>query len=737
MTLVARREFLAGLGVLCLGFDLGCGTSAQTLMIRHADKTGELTANAFVTVKRDGRIEVAINKTEFGQGVTTAYCTLVAEELDVPVEDVDFHFADSLPEYRTSYTIHQTGGSSSTKEGYPLFRHAAACAREMLVGAAAEWWKVPASECTTRDGFVHHAASGRKFQYGEITLLAARWPVPDSPKLKSPKQFQRIGKDKRPRVDARAKVDGTARFGIDVEVPGMVRAHIVHGAVFGAKPVSFDAASARKRRGVIDVFAIDAGVVVVAEKYWQALAAANELKIEWSAGAAADLDTEKLRASLRSYADDGEVVREDGNAKKAIAKSRVTVSAEYEFPYLAHATMEPQNCVAHVTDDKVEIWAPCQSPSVVQAFVADALDVKQSDVLVHTVYAGGGFGRRILGDYAAQAALVSRQVKRPVQLMWSRESDMTQGFYRPIGAAKMKGAVSEDGKSVALSAHILSQSIALDSAQLVDAIMPGVPTGVRSTLVNAFFGMVGSNTLPDFFSSEGVRDTPYRFSDFTATFTPIRTKLPVASWRSVGHSYNGFVMESMLDELARAAKEDPLAFRQRLLPKNHRAQRVLDAVVTLSGWGKPLPPGIGRGLARHESFETEVAEVAEVEIVRDRVRVRRIYAVVDCGLAINPDIVRSQVEGAIIFGLSAALEQEITVANGAVQQTNFDGYPPLRMHESPEIIVEILPSEKDPTGIGEPGLPPSAPAVANAIFALTGVRLRRLPLQRAWREAKR
>lgn len=734
---LARREFLAGLGVLCLGFDLtGCGTSVQTLTIRHADKTGDLTANAFVTVKRDGRIDVAVNKTEIGQGVTTAYATLVAEELDIPVEQVDFHFADSKPEYRTSYTIHQTGGSSSTKEGYKLFRVAAASCREMLVGAAAAWWKVPPSECTTKDGFVHHAASGRKFQYGEITLLAARQPIPEAPKLKSPKQFSRIGKAQPPRVDARAKVDGSARFGIDVEVPNMVRAAIVHGPIFGAKALKFDPAAARKKPGVIDVFAIDAGVVVVAQKYWQAAAAANELKVEWSAGDAAGLDTDKLRASIRDYKDDGEVVREEGNAKRALQKAIATVNAEYEFPYLAHAPMEPQNCVASVADDKVEIWAPCQSPSLVQAYVAEALGVKQEDVLVHVTYAGGGFGRRIIGDYAAQAAQVSQKVRRPVQLLWTRESDMTQGFYRPIGAAKMKGGILEDG-SVVLSAHIMSQAIALDSGTFFDAILPGVPNGVRSTMTKTFLGMVSSNTLPDFFSAEGVRDTPYKFSDLTATFTPIRAAVPVASWRSVGHSYNGFVMEGIVDELAHAAKKDPLEFRKKLLPKNHRAQRVLDAVAVLSRWGSPLPQGMARGIARHESFETEVAEVAEVEIVNNRIKVRRVYAVVDCGIAINPDIVRSQVEGAIIFGLSAALDQEITIANGAIQQTNFDGFAPLRMHESPEIIVEILPSEKDPTGIGEPGLPPCGPAVANAIFALSGVRLRRFPLQRAWNEAKK
>ena len=418
------------------------------------------------------------------------------------------------------------------------------------------------------------------------------------------------------------------------------------------------------------------------------------------------------------------------------------MSATYEAPFLCHAPLEPQNCIVHVRDDRdrggaprVEVWAPCQSPSIVQALISETLGVSDSDVLVHTTLIGGAFGRRIVADFAVQAAHISKRVGRPVQVIWSRESDMTQGFYRPQLAAKMSGGVSEGGLVTGLSAHALGQFISLDFLPALGAVFAGVPSAVRGTVIDALKGIFASGTIPDMFATEGMRDTAYTIENLRVAMTPVNTRLPVASWRSVGHSFTGFAVEGFLDELARAAHVDPVQLRRRILLPNSRARRVLDAVVAMSGWTEPRRAGIGRGLARHQSFETEVAEVAEVELVRGRLKVRRVFAAVDCGLVVNPDIVRAQVEGAIIFGLSAALDQEITVRDGVVQQTNFDGFPLLRMHECPEIVVKILESDEGPTGIGEPGLPPIAPAVANAVFDLTGVRLRRLPLQRAWDEA--
>jgi len=733
---VSRRGFLAALGgALTLGFNVGCGGAAAR-MIRHADQTGELAPNAFVSVKRDGRVALALHKAEFGQGVATAYTTLVAEELDVPIEAVDFTLADPHPDYNTNFLMQLTGGSTSAKEGYLPMRRAAAAAREMLVGAAAAAWGVAPSECRTDSGQVVHDRTSRRAGYGELTVKAARLPVPSEPKLKARSEFKHIGK-RNHRVDARAKVDGSARFGMDVVVPGMARALVLHGPVYGAQAKAVRADGAKRMPGVVAVVAIRGGVAVVAEKYWQALAAAPHVEVEWTAGDVAGFDTAELRAQTRAYKKKGGAVRADGDADGAFAEAKIKVEAVYETPYLAHATMEPQNCTVAVRGEAVEVWAPCQSPTLVQAYVADALGVSPSDVLVHSTFVGGGFGRRIVADWAAQAAEVARAVGRPVQMIWSRESDMTQAFYRPQGTAHLRGAVSADGSKVgALSAHLVSQSIALDMDMMVAGMTAGVPKAVQRVFAGTLAAIVGSNTFPDLFALEGIADTAYAIENLSATFTPVQSKLPISSWRSVGNSVTGFVAEGFVDELARAAKKDPYLFRRAMLPAGSRALPVLDAVAKLAKWGERRQ-GVGRGIARHFCFDTEVAEVADVEIIDGRIKVRRVWAVVDCGLAINPDIVRAQVEGAIIFGLSAALDQEITMVRGVVQQTNFDRFPLLRMHECPEIVVQIMESERDPTGIGEPGLPPIAPAVANAVFDLTGHRLRRLPLQPAFDEARR
>lgn len=740
---LSRRGFLTGLltsgGILSLGVGtVACGPSQQQLMIRHADKTGELAPNMYVAVKRDGRVAVAINKTEIGQGVSTAFSTLVAEELDVSLDAIDFHFADSFPEYRTSFNMHQTGGSTSTKEAYLPLRKAAACAREMLVTAAASQWGVAVSECTTDGAKVFHKASNRELTYGALTTKAAHLPVPEEPRLKAKSQYKLIGKTTR-RVDARAKVDGTAKFGLDINVPHMVRAVAIHAPAYGAEPRRVKADAAKGRPGVLGVYTFSWGVAVVAEKHWQALAAARDVEIEWGPGIAAGLDTDKLRNAVRAYTKDGETARDDGNVDKALSHPGAKkLEAVYEAPFLAHAPMEPQNCTVDVRDGKVEVWAPCQGPTIVQEYVAEAIGVGRDDVLVHTTYAGGGFGRRIYGDWAAQAAQISKEVRRPVQLMWTRESDMTQGYYRPQLAGFMKGAVDGQGRVTAIGAHLIGQSIALDFEPGLRAALPGMPRGISNIVVKSLTAMFATNTIADVFATEGMKQTPYQVDNVRIAFTPISTKLPVASWRSVGHSFNGFVMESFIDELAHAAKQDPVELRRKMLPAGSRPRRVLDAVAALSKWGvEPLKPGMGRGVARHESFESEVAEVAEVEVVDGRIKVRRVFCAVECGVAVNPDVVRSQMEGAIIFGLSAALDQELTIVDGAVQQTNYDTFPPLRMHECPEIIVQIVESDAQPTGVGEPGLPPIAAAVANAVFAATGIRLRRLPLQKALNEVKR
>ena len=729
---LSRRGFLQGalIGGGALTLAASCGGGAGATRVRHAEQTGELVANLYVSIKPDGRVALIVNKAEIGQGVTTAYTTLAAEELSVPLDRIDVHYADSHPEMRTSFNMQITGGSTSTKEGFAMVRHAAAAAREMLVAAAAAGWGVPARDCRVEDGHVVHGAS--KAAYGELTKRAARERVPQKPRLKPAKEFTLIGKTDR-RVDARAKIDGTAAFGIDVAVPGMVHAVAIHGPVFGARPQAVTADAARARPGVIDVIALPWGVAVVAEKYWQALAAARDVQVTWSKGEVAGLDTAAMQAAMRDYSDGGTTVTDEGNAGKGLSRAQTKIGGVYEAPYLAHAALEPQNATVSVTGRKAEVWAPTQSPTLAQALVADAIGASADDVLVHTTLSGGGFGRRAIPDICAQAASISRHVKRPVKLIWSRESDMTQGFYRPVYAVKFEGGVA-DGQVTGARMSCISQSIVLSSKGTLAAAMPGIPGGLKSMFVSSLLAMFSTNTVGDLFATEGLKGTPYRFKNLEITAAPVQTKLPVAAWRSVGNSVTGFAMESFVDELAHAARRDPLELRRQLLAPDSRQTRVLDALAALSKWGTPPPRGIGRGLARHFSFESEVAEVAEVEIVDGRIKVRRVYCVVDCGLAVNPDIVRAQMEGGIIFGLSAALDQEITLVDGVVQQTNYDTFPSLRMFEAPEIIVQILDHDRDPTGVGEPGLPPIAPAVANAVFALTGVRLRRMPLQRAWNE---
>lgn len=736
MTELTRRGFLhgalAGGGALSLAVTFGCGGGAQAARIRRADHSGELAANLYITVKPDGRIALTVNKAEIGQGVATGYATLVADELGAPIDHIDVQYAGSHPEMRTSFNMQITGGSTSTKEAFGSLRRAAASAREMLVAAAAARWSVRAADCTARDGRVAHAASQREAGYGELTREAAHQPVPESPRLKSARERTLVGKVDR-RVDARAKVDGTATFGIDVEVPGMVHAYVIHGPVYGARPREVRDAAARNHRGVIDVFGFRWGVAVVAEKYWQALAAARDVEAVWDKGDAAGLDTEVMQRAMRTSDERGTSVADHGDAGDAIGRAKRKVTAVYEAPYLAHAPLEPQNCTVKVTGKSAEVWAPTQSPTIVQAFVSDAIDGDFEAVTVHTTLSGGGFGRRAVADVCAQAAVISARVQRPVKLIWSRESDMTQAYYRPVYAIAMDGAV-DDGVPTALSARCLSQSIPLSSPTAASAAMATLPGPLRSRMVDSLLAMFSTNTVRDVFAAEGLHETPYRFADLSVSAVPVHTKLPVGTWRSVGNSVTGFAMESFVDELAHAAGRDPLDVRRALVAPGSRQRRVLDALAELSKWGERPRAGLGRGLARHYSFETEVGEVAEVEIVDGRITVRKVYCVVDCGLAVNPDIVRAQMEGAIIFGISAALDQEITLVDGVVQQRNYDTFPLLRMFEAPEIVVEVLESDADPTGVGEPGLPPIAAAVGNAVFALTGTRLRKMPLQRAWNE---
>ncbi len=731
MSELTRRGFLQGMlvagGALTLA---ACGGNGQAMRIQHADQTGELVANLYITVLASGRVALVVNKCEFGQGVSTGYATLVADEIGVPIDHIDIHFAGANPAMNGAAKIQITGGSTSTMEAYIPLRHAAATAREMLIAAAAEQWHVPAKDCRVVGGHVEHG--GEKLPFGELTKHAARMPVPSAPRLKTTSEFTLIGKHDR-RIDARSKVDGTAVFGIDVSVPNMVHAYAIHGPVYGAKPLTVKAAAAKQRPGVIDVLAFDWGVAIVATKYWQARAAAAAVEVTWDKGLAHDLDSAKLQTALRAYDRPGQPAKDYGHVDEAFDRAELKIGGTYEAPYLAHATLEPQNATVSVTGRTCEVWAPTQSPTITQAFVRDATGIAFEDITVHVTLAGGGFGRRAYGDVIAQAAQISQRIERPVKLIWTRESDMTQAYYRPVYSAKVEGAV-RDGKVSGAKLRVLSQPILLSATEMLGAAMAALPRPVMKMLRSAAQSIFSTSSFGDIIAIEGIANSPYQFHNFELTTDPVQTKIPVAFWRSVANSVTGFVMEGLVDELAVATKQDPFALRRALLPEHSKQSRVLDALEQLSNWSAPLPEGRARGMARHFAFDTECAQVAEVSLVEGRIRVHRVYCVVDCGIAVNPDIIKAQMEGAIIFGLSAALDQEITIVDGVVQQRNYDTYPLLRMFEAPEIVVHIMPSEESPTGVGEPGLPPIAPAVANALFRLTGKRLRRMPFQRALKE---
>jgi isoquinoline 1-oxidoreductase beta subunit len=654
----------------------------------------------------------------------------------VPVDHVDTSYAGSHEEMRDSFGMQITGGSTSTTQGFGGLRHGAAAARAMLIGAAAQQWGVAPSACSVKEGRV--IAGDKTAGYGELTKAAARIAVPAHPQPKQRKDYTLVGK-RSDRVDARAKATGTAQFGIDFVHPNGVNAFVMHGPRYGAAPKHVTGeAAAKARPGVIAVLSLPFGVVVVANKFWQARAAAADLTVEWTDGDTKGLDTAEMQKAMREYHDGTPEVVDKGDAGRAIAGAAKKVEAVYEAPYVAHAAMEPNNATVFVDGNHAEVWAPTQSPTLTQGMVGHAVGIPPLNVKVNVLLAGGGFGRRAIADACAQAAIISKAVKKPVKLTWTRESDMTQGFYRPVYAVSARGGVDANGKITGVAMECLSQSIALSSKAMLSNIIPaGIPAPIAGMFADAMMAMFRSSAAPEIFSTEGMANTKYQLGNYHVGSSPVQTKLPVATWRSVGNSVTGFVMESFVDELAHAADADPFAFRRKHLPLNNTKQsRVLDALEKLSGWrpGAQKNGSIGRGMARHFAFETEVGEVAEVEIVDGRIKVRKVFCVVDCGLAVNPDIVKAQMEGGIIFGLSAALDQEITLVDGVVQQQNFDTHPLLRMFEAPEIVVQVIDSPDEPTGVGEPGLPPIAPAVANAVFALTGKRLRSMPLQRAFNE---
>ena len=740
---VTRRGFLEasllGSGALLIGVHLpGCtGLQRRRDMAERAEETGVLVPNAWLQITPESEIIFLLDRVEMGQGTMTSHTMMVAEELEVEPTAIRVEMAPAGRAYdNPELGFHITGGSTSVKGSWGPLRKAAAAAREMLRAAAAKQWEVDVAGCAAEDGVIVHRASGRRAPFGELTRIAALLPVPGDPPLKPAGQFRFIGKPV-DRLDARMKVDGTGIFGMDVRVPGMLHAVVIRCPVRGGTARGFRADAALGEKGVHQVFEVPSGVAVVADKYWQARTAAALVEVDWDEGVLAALDDEGLRAGMERRArEPGKAVRDDGDANRALARAGRTLEAVYEVPYLAHATMEPMSCTAHVTRDRCEIWAPTQGPGLAREVAARATGLHRRDVVVHTTLLGGGFGRRLAQDYVTEAVHVSRHMGKPVKVIWSREDDMQNDFYRPRTFNVLRAALDDDGQPVAWFHRIVGQSIL---AHVGRDWMPAMAPDWMPTVLKGFVGgsaarKFENNTISDPTSVEGALEVPYALRNLRVEYAEHEPGVPVGFWRSVGHSENAFVVESFIDELAHAAGADPYRFRRGLLAGEPRHLRVLDLAAEKAGWGTPAAGGRHRGVAVHASFGSLCAQVVEVSVSGAKVRVHRVVCAIDCGLVINPDIVTAQMESAVVFGLSAALKQEVRFRKGRVQERNFHQYRMLRMHEMPVVEVHIVPSQESPQGAGEPGLPPIGPAVANAIFAATGKRIRRLPIEAALRD---
>ena len=674
-----------------------------------ATPTAVFSPNAYLRITPDNHVTVISGSVEMGQGVLTAIPMLLAEELDADWSKVSVEQAPTNAAYNNpAFGMQATGGSTTVRGHWEPLRKAGAAAREMLVAAAAAQWKVDAATLRTENSHVI-GANGKKASYGSLVAAAAAQPVPKAPKLKDSKSFKLLGKPLK-RLDTPGKVNGTAKYGIDAQVPGMLVAVMARAPLPGAKPASVNDAKAKAVKGVQQVITIPHGVAVLATGYWAAKKGRDALEIKWDQGETATLSSATVTAMLTEGADAAEAVATDaGNLRDAAANSAATVDALYEAPYLAHACMEPMNCTAWVKGDEVEIWAGTQSQGPAQGILAQVAQAAPGKIKINALMLGGGFGRRFAPDFAIDATLLSKISGKPVKLIYSREDDMAAGFYRPASVARFEGAVDAKGTPTMLKVGVGSPSIMGGSG----------------------FMKIPDNGV-DTFAMEGIADHPYDIDNQRIAYGRREPGPQVWFWRSVGHSQNIFFLEGFIDEMAAAAKKDPYEFRRANLSKQPRYKAVLEAAAEKAGWGKPLPTGVFRGIAVAQSFGSYVAEVAEVSVAADGTpKVHRVVAVVDCGMTVNPEIIRRQIEGSIVFGLSAALYGKITLKDGKVEQGNFHDYPVLRMSEMPQVEVHILPSTELPGGIGEPGTPPIAPAVVNAIFAATGKRLRSLPIDTA------
>lgn len=687
------------------------GDQRVPTVLTGVDLAGEnaISLNPFIRINFDESITLIVNHCEMGQGVYTALPMLIAEELECAWESIRVEAATVDPAYdHTQFGMQLTGGSSSIASEWERLRRAGAAAREMLLAAAAEKWAVDKTSCHAEKGVVIHS-SGKKLTYRELAAAAALLPAPDDIKLKKPSECKIIGRPTK-RLDTPEKTDGRAIFGIDTELPGMFTVVVARPPVFGAKVVNFNPDKAMALPGVRKVVQVPSGIAVAADGFWPASQGRQALEIVWDEGPGASISTETMRKQYSKLAKEkGVTARREGDIEQALRQASKQISAEYEVPYQAHATMEPLNCLVDLQTDGCEIWTGTQAQTWDRDAAARAAGLHPDKVKIHTTLLGGGFGRRgnPRSDFVVEAVQIAKAVGRPVKVIWTREDDMQGGWYRPMWYDRIAGGIDVEGKITGWHHTIVGQSI------MAGASFEGViDAGVDATSV------------------EGAADIPYAIPNLLIDLHSPEIGVPVQWWRSVGHSHTAFVVESFIDELAHAAGKDPYQFRRPMLADYPRHRAVLDLAAEKAGWTASLPEGYGRGLAVHSSFGSFVAQVAEVSVNSEgRVRAHRVVCAVDCGRVTNPDTVKAQMEGGIVFGLTTTLHSAITLKNGRVEQHNFNDYPMLTLKEMPKVEVFIVPSDDLPTGVGEPGVPPIAPAVTNAVFALTGKRIRCLPIR--------
>ena len=709
----SRRAFLKTAAATAAGLTIGFHWSGP-LSRALADTSKDFAPNAFLRIAPDNSVTVIAKHLEMGQGTYTGLATIVAEELDADWAQIR---VESAPADASKYanlafgTIQGTGGSSAMANSWMQLRNAGATARAMLVAAAAAEWNVPPASLTVERGVVRHAPSNRQATFGDLAAKAASQPAPDKVALKDPKDFKLIGQ-KLPRVDIPGKTNGTAQFTIDVTFPNMLVAVLQRPPLFGATVKSFDATATKAVPGVVEVLQVPRGVAVVAKSFWAAKLGRDALKVAWDDSKAEKRSTAAIMAEYRTLAEQpGKPARKEGDAAAALKGAAKLITATYEFPYLAHAPMEPLDAVVKLDADSCEIWCGDQFQTVDQGNAAATAGLKPEQVKIHTLLAGGSFGRRanMGSDYIVEAVSVAKALGAngiPVKLQWTREDDIRGGLYRPLYLHRLEAALDKNGQLVGWQHRIVGQSIIAGTA--FAAVM--VKDGIDGTSV------------------EGAANLPYAVPNMSVELNTTETGVPVLWWRVVGSSHTAYATEAFIDEIAHAAGKDPFAFRQAMLEHHPRHKAVLELAAKAADWGSPLPKGKGRGIAVAEAFGTYVAQVAEVTVAPNgKVKVDRIVCAVDCGTPINPDVITAQMEGGIGFGLGAALYGAITLKDGQVEQTNFDAYQVLRIDEMPKVEVHIVPSPEAPTGVGEPGVAPVGPAVANAVFAATGKRLRVLP----------